>query len=118
MRSITLGERIGVVATLPTTLAPTADLVRRTADLAGKRIDMRSRVCDGAFAALGRGETEEHDRLVREGIAALLPEVDVLVLAQASMARIVAAMPEGAVTVPVLSSPRSGVRRLAETVIA
>ena len=39
-------------------------------------------------------------------------ETDVLVLAQASMARVVESLPEGEVTIPVLTSPRSGVRQL------
>ena len=37
--------------------------------------------------------------------------VELVVLAQASMARVLQAMPEGAVTVPVLSSPELAVLR-------
>jgi hypothetical protein len=39
--------------------------------------------------------------------------VDVIVLAQASMARVVATVDPGALSVPVLSSPRSGIAGLA-----
>ena len=42
----------------------------------------------------------------------MAPTVDVVVLAQASMARVAEAMPPGAVPVPVLSSPRLAVERL------
>ena len=43
----------------------------------------------------------------------LAMEVDVIVLAQASMARVVATLEPGALSVPVLSSPGSGLGRLA-----
>src|SRR6187431_1213570 len=50
--AIASAQRIGVVATLPTTLGPTADLLRRRAAAAGKNIDLTTRLCDGAFEAL------------------------------------------------------------------
>ncbi len=40
-------------------------------------------------------------------------DVDAIVLAQASMARVVAALEPGALSVPVFSSPSSGMARLA-----
>lgn len=43
----------------------------------------------------------------------MLPAVDVIVLAQASMARVVDGMPAGSVTIPVLTSPGSAMERLA-----
>ena len=43
----------------------------------------------------------------------LAVDVDVIVLAQASMARVVATLEPGALSVPVLSSPSSGMARLA-----
>src|SRR5512133_2771774 len=45
------GSRIGVVATLATTLQPTADLVARRAHEAGKDVEVVAHVCDGAFDA-------------------------------------------------------------------
>lgn len=106
-RAVELGRRIGVIATLPTTLEPTADLVRRRAELARKPVEIRSVVVDGAFAALKAGDLERHDRLIREGLTALIPAVDVVVLAQASMARVAAMLsPEDAAGRPILSSPR------------
>jgi hypothetical protein len=41
----------------------------------------------------------------------LAAQVELVVLAQASMARVLQAMPEGSVTVPVLSSPELAVLR-------
>ncbi|MFF9810617.1 hypothetical protein ACF1G5_36875 [Streptomyces coeruleorubidus] len=53
------------------------------------------------------GDRDRHDGMVLDGARALVTEVDVIVLAQASMARLAPAIAE-AVGKPVLSSPRSG----------
>jgi Asp/Glu/hydantoin racemase len=111
--AIERGSRVGVVATLATTLEPTADLVRRRASERGREVSVVTRLCDGAFAALKAGDLDRHDELVREGLRAVLPEVDVIVLAQASMARVAATLDDEA-TVPILASPRLGVERAAE----
>jgi hypothetical protein len=50
---------------------------------------------------------------VTAALLRILPQVDVVVLAQASMARVVDALPAGTVTVPVLTSPASAMDRLA-----
>jgi Asp/Glu/hydantoin racemase len=112
--AVRLGSRVGVIATLTTTLEPTAALVDRRARAAGRDVEVASHVCDGAFEALQAGDRERHDELVREGVLRLAAEADVIVLAQASMARVVDALPEQERTVPILSSPRLGVTRAAE----
>jgi Asp/Glu/hydantoin racemase len=112
--AVRLGSRIGVVATLATTLRPTADLVERRAREAGKEVEVVARVCDGAFDALAAGDREQHDELVRDGLRELIAGVDVVVLAQASMARVVETLPESERTVPILASPRLGMQRVAE----
>src|SRR5215510_8306385 len=48
-QAVTTGRRVGVIATLPTTLEPTADLVRRRAALAKRDIELTTRLCEGAF---------------------------------------------------------------------
>jgi Asp/Glu/hydantoin racemase len=108
------GTRVGVIATLATTLEPTAALVERRAHVAGKDVDVVAHVCAGAFEALQAGDRDRHDELVRDGLRQLVADVDVIVLAQASMARVVDSLPEDARTVPILSSPRLGVTRAAE----
>jgi hypothetical protein len=70
-------------------------------------------LCDGAFDALAGGDQGRHDELVRAGLAELAGDVDVVVLAQASMARIFAALPEEERLVPILSSPRLGMEHVA-----
>ena len=103
------GRRIGVLATVSTTLGPTARLVERACERAGRGAEVDARVVDGAFAALGAGDGERHDRLVRAALEAMLERADVVVLAQASMARIASALPPQ--PVPILTSPASGLRR-------
>lgn len=112
--AVASATRIGVVATLPTTLDPTADLVRRVAAEQGKAIELIPHLCEGAFDAVMAGDGATHDRIVGEGLTTALADVDAIVLAQASMARVVASLPEGAVKAPVLSSPELGMLRAAE----
>lgn len=103
------GGRIGVLATLAATLGPTRDLLRREAR--GPR-EIRESVCPGAFEALRNGDADRHDAIVAAEARRLAAEVDVLVLAQASMARVVATLPADQVPATILTSPRSGVRQL------
>lgn len=112
--AIRTGERVGVLATLRTTLEPTADLVRRRAAAEGTPIRLTTRICEGAFEAINAGDTERHDRLVRTGLLELAKGADVIVLAQASMARVADTLSPAELGVPVLSSPRSGVTRMAD----
>ncbi len=109
------GRRIGVAATLRTTLEPTTDLLRRRAAAAGgEPREVVPHLCEGAFEALGAGDTAGHDAAIADGLRALMAQVDVIVLAQASMARVAQSLPESDQQVPILSSPRSGVQRAAD----
>jgi len=102
-----LGARIGVVATVSTTLEPTVRLIRKKAAEHGREIEVTECIAQGAFEALLAGDAARHDDIVRRAIIELADHVDVIVLAQVSMARLLAAL--GTLPVPVLSSPQSGV---------
>jgi Asp/Glu/hydantoin racemase len=108
-----LGKKIGVIATLPTTLNPTCDLVRRRAALAGREIALTSRLCEGAFGALMSGDAAKHDALVAAALRDLAAQTDVVLLAQASMARVVGALPAGERRMPILASPALAIDHLA-----
>lgn len=114
--AIAKGTRIGVVATLPTTLEPTADLVKRRAQAAGKEIHLTSRLCEGAFDALMGGNPALHDQMVADALRELSAQVDVILLAQASMARVVDTLPDAEKTVPIIASPPEAVRYLASVI--
>lgn len=110
------GKRIGVIATLRTTLEPTADLVQRRAALAGKEIEINARLCEGAFEALMGGDAAKHDELVAKALRQLTQEVDVILLAQASMARVVDTLADEDKGVPILASPPNAIQYIANLV--
>jgi Asp/Glu/hydantoin racemase len=112
-KAVATGKRIGVIATLPTTLEPTADLVRRRAVAAGKEIELTSRLCEGAFEALMGGDPARHDAMVADALRELASQVEVIALAQASMARVVDGLSEADRRVPILASPPLAVDYLA-----
>jgi len=112
-KAISLGTRIGVAATAPTTLKPTTDLVYARAAAKNIPVKVDSRLAEGAFAALTSGDTATHDRLVTETLRELMAHNDLVILAQASMARVAAAIPQAEQKVPILSSPRLAVEALA-----
>jgi len=113
-KAVQTGKRIGVIATLSTTLEPTSDLVRRRAIAANKKIVLQSVLCEGAFEALMSGDAATHDAKVGAALKKLSTEVDVILLAQASMARVVDTLNEVDKKVPILASPTIAIQYLAE----
>lgn len=106
-QAVATGARIGIVATVRTTLEPTVRLIRAKAAKVGKTPEVIEALAEGAFEALLAGRADQHDDILRRTIQLLVGRVDVIVLAQASMARLAPALAD--LGVPVLSSPRSGV---------
>jgi Asp/Glu/hydantoin racemase len=113
-QAVQTGKRIGVIATLSTTLEPTADLIQRRAVIAGKPIELTSKLVDGAFEALMAGDGATHDAKVAAALKELSQQVDVIVLAQASMARVVDTLKPEDKRVPILASPGIAVDYLAK----
>lgn len=111
-RAVATARRIGVIATLSTTLEPTADLIRRRAAAAGRTIELSTRLCDGAFDALMSGDAAQHDAMVAAALRELAAQVDVIALAQASMARVVEALDAEDRRTPILASPPLAVEYL------
>ena len=106
-RAVASGPRIGVVATVKTTLEPTVRLIKAKAAAAGKSVAVTEALAEGGFQALLDGKSELHDEILKRTIQSLADKVDVIVLAQVSMARLVPSLTD--MKVPVLSSPQSGV---------
>jgi len=113
-KAVGLGKRIGVLATLSTTLEPTANLVRTKAE----GTTVIESLCEGAFEAVMEGDGATHDAIVSAALLKLMAQVDVVVLAQASMARVLGTMDSASLIVPVLSSPELAVQRVAEVLQA
>jgi Asp/Glu/hydantoin racemase len=112
-KAVETGKKIGVVATLSTTLEPTADLIQRRAAIAGKKTEITSKLVEGAFEALMGGDAAMHDVKVASALKELSKQVDVIVLAQASMARVVETLSAEVKRVPILASPEIAIDHLA-----
>ena len=110
-KAVADGARIGVMATVPTTLEPTINLLQAKAAEAGKAIEIIPSLSRGAFDALMSGDRERHDQMLLEGARELAPQVDLIVLAQASMSRLAPALSQE-VGKEVLGSPRLAVEHL------
>ncbi len=108
--ALTLGNRIAVMATLPSTLLPTTDFLRRCAAESGKEIQIEEIVVEGAGALMSSGKTEEYKALVAEKIREAQETSQVILLAQASMAGALQVL--GEPKRPVLTSPQSGIAAL------
>mgnify|MGYP000026193625 FL=1 len=80
-------KKIGVIATLPSTLNPTIRLIKKRAELAGKDVEVVEGLAEGAYLALVNGKPEQHDELILKTAYKLADTVDGIVLAQGSMAR-------------------------------
>ena len=111
VEAVNSAKRIGVISTLPTTLAPTCRLLERAAQEAGKDVVLVDGLANGAFQAGQSGDSETHDRLIAEAASKIADQVDLFVLAQGSMARMEQRLHE-LTGKPVLSSPITGVKGL------
>ena len=113
-----LGKRIGVLATLHSTLEPTVNLLRDTAVKLGRDSEIVSGLCEGAYDAVVAGDTATHDRLLAAKLAEVADRVDVVVLAQASMAGALKRMPAVELNVPILASPELAIRQTRDILFA
>jgi Asp/Glu/hydantoin racemase len=116
-QAVAQGPRVAVLATLDSTLEPTAGLVRRHAARTGTDVVLTTTTCPGAHTARAAGDRERHDELIAAEARRLAAGHDVLVLAQASMASAIHRLPAGRISVPVLSSPRTGTAQLARVTV-
>ncbi|WP_225830030.1 aspartate/glutamate racemase family protein [Streptomyces sp. NK08204] len=104
--AVAAGPRVTVLATLDSTLGPTAELIEEEARRAGRPVSVATLVVDGAWDLFAAGDSEGSARRIAAAADALTDaDTDVVVLAQVSMS------PAGRLTsgsVPVLSSPGPG----------
>ncbi|MFE4665017.1 aspartate/glutamate racemase family protein [Streptomyces sp. NPDC056716] len=110
--AVAAGPRITVLATVESTLGPTAALIDEERRRAGRPGSLDVRLVEGAWECFGAGDPVGSARLVAAAADAVT-DADVIVLAQASMA------PAARLTttnVPVLSSPRPGLSAAARLV--
>jgi Asp/Glu/hydantoin racemase len=112
-RAISLGGKIGVVATLSSAVSPAREQLERIARQRGVALEHKFAVVEGAFQALLDKDSERHDQLVMEQIRTMAQTCDVVILAQASISG-VAAREDLKVAIPVLTSPPLAAARVKE----
>jgi Asp/Glu/hydantoin racemase len=103
--AVKTGKRIGVVATLRSTLDPTKRLIQACADEAGIKVELVDALAEGAF---GMDQEQFKKKLIETG-AKVKDKVDLLLFAQGSMAYAEKAVSE-ALGLPVFSSVAYGAR--------
>jgi aspartate/glutamate racemase len=103
------GGRTVIAATNFATLEPS----RRTLMQAGAKDSPETVLIPDAFAAFQAGDFAKHDELLLQGILSLQNRADTIVLAQASMARILDRLPPH-LRLQVLSSPELAIDGLLE----
>ena len=110
-QAVQRGEHVGVAATLQTTLQPTTRLLQAKAQMLGKQVEITPLLIEGAYQKLMAGDREGHDNLLVEKLQELVRIVDVVVLAQASMARVLPRL-SAADQDKILVSPRLAMERV------
>lgn len=105
VKALEAGDRIGVLASLGTTMEPTKDYISRLAEEAGRKAELTGMVAEGAYEANAKGDKETHDRLLLQTAEKMKGKVDVVLLAQGSMAKMEGPIHE-LLGIPVYSSPR------------
>lgn len=116
-QAVSRASRIGVLATVPAGLEQQRALLGRAAEAAGKQIEIVPSLHPEAMAALNRGDADTHDRILLEALPSLASQVELVLLAQASMARLAPKLPKD-LPVPVLTSPTLAVERLRDVLAA
>ena len=106
------GKRIGVMATLPTTLNPTKNTILRVAREMNRQVELVDALVDGGFGL----DQEQFKALMSEYAGKIADKVDVILFAQGSMACCEEYIHEKYGKV-VLSSPRFGAAALKDALV-
>lgn len=104
---------IGVAATLATTLGPTQRLLQQQAERLEREVRLVPEVISSAYERLLAGDRQGHDEVLAEALARMAGTADIVVLAQASMARAVEGLPPEKRS-RFLTSPAFGMGRVRE----
>jgi hypothetical protein len=110
-RAVAQAQRIGVLATFAAGLEQQRVMLETEAALRGKTIEIVDSLHPDAMTALRAGDGALHDRIVLDALPELAERVDLVVLAQVSMARVVPGI-AARYAERVLSSPRLAAQAL------
>lgn len=106
------GSRVGLLATVPTTVPASERLLRLAAGDAGKEVEIKTILCSEAFEEIKKGNTDKHNAMLLEQIDRLSSEVDAIALAQVSMSALEPALKD--TKVPVYNSGRTAFTKVRE----
>lgn len=110
-KAVSMASKIGVVATVASTVDPSCDLISRAAQRKKKEIKITECLVDGALDVLLKtGDKKRHNEMILEKIKELEKTCEVIVLAQGSMVVLLPELKD--ITTPVLTSPELGVRKM------
>jgi Asp/Glu/hydantoin racemase len=115
--AVRTGARIGLMCTATSTIEPSSALLRAHAAEQGRTITIHPHINADAYTALMAGDRGLHDNLVRDSALKLASDVDVLVLAQASLAHLRDGLAAD-LRCPVLASPPLLMRELSRRLAA
>jgi len=101
------GGKIAVMATLPTSIAPTKNIIARVSREMGKQVEVIEVLVDGAYGL----DREQFQARMSEEAAKIADQVDVIVFSQGSMAYCEKLIAEQ-FHVTVLSNPHFGAKAL------
>jgi aspartate/glutamate racemase len=106
------GRRVGLLATLSTTVPSSERLLRIVAAEQKKEVEVITVLREEAFRAIQNGDTETHNSILLEEIEKLSGQVDSIVMAQLSMSALAPHLTQ--TRVPVYDSGTTGFGRIRE----
>ncbi len=106
------GKRIGLLATVPTTVPASKRLLLKAAEDAGKEIEVETVLCSEAFEYIKKGDAKTHNEILLKEIDRLSETCDAIVMAQVSMSALEPLLTN--TKVPVYNSGRTGFERAKE----
>jgi len=105
--ALAIGNRIGVLATLPTSPKGTIRLINEYAGEIGRNPEIITKVAEGAYDILVAGDRQKHDALVIKALLELAEEVDCIIFAQISMSMLPIPLD---LNIPVLKIGEAGIK--------
>jgi aspartate/glutamate racemase len=106
------GRRVGLLATLSTTVPSSERLLRIVAAEQKKEVEITTVLREEAFAAIQKGDAATHNAILLEEIDRLSGSVDAIVMAQLSMSALAPQLTN--TRVPVYDSGTTGFARIRE----
>lgn len=114
--AVSHSKRVGLLATLNTTVPSSERLLQIVAREQNKDIEIKTILCEEAFEAIQKGDVETHNAMLLEQIDILSREVDSIVMAQLSMSALAPFLKD--TRVPVYNSGSTTFPKIRETLLA